>query len=123
GLHRAGYAILFHEDDPSNLDELISIKGFLEKKHRKGQPLNILLHLTSQQSIILYEEIDNEMGKFENMLIRVINTHRLIADKVLNEHPLYLHYEDRLRDPSGEALHLLFVGFDETNQQLAFRAM
>lgn len=123
GLHRAGYAILFHEDDPSILDELISIKGFLEKKHRKGQPLNILLHLTSQQSIILYEEIDNEMGKFENMLIRVINTHRLIADKVLNEHPLYLHYEDRLRDPSGEALHLLFVGFDETNQQLAFRAM
>ncbi|MFC7441180.1 hypothetical protein [Laceyella putida] len=123
GLHRARYGILFHEDDPSNLDELISIRDYFREKRRSGEPLNILLHLTDQQSTILYEEIEKEMSKAEETVVRIVNTHRLIADNLLNAYPLYLHYEEWVKDPSGDALHLLFVGFDETNQQVALKAM
>lgn len=123
GLNRAGYCILFDVDDSSNLDELISIKEYFLHRPRLGKPLNILLHLSKYQSMILYEEIEKEVSKLEEILVRIMNTNRLIADQLLNEHPLYLHYEDRVKDPVGEPLHLLFVGFDGTNQQVALKAM
>lgn len=125
GIETAKHLILMN-DDSKNLNELVSVAEFLRAFDRKSL-LQVSIMLTSRQSYLLYEDIEQKLFTQVDVkapfLTKIVNPHRLIAEKLLEEYPLYQHYETQLRDEYGEPLHLLFLGFDETNQQIALEAM
>ncbi|WP_185806971.1 NAD-binding protein [Bacillus salinus] len=122
-LKRAKYFILLHEDDSQNLDEIVGLIDFLKNKTSK---LEVILHLHHQQSYLLYEDIKRDFtvnhGAFP-VPVRTVNVHSLMAEKLLNDHPLYKYYEDRVKDADSAPLHMLFVGFGQTGQQVAVQAI
>lgn len=125
GLRKASYVLLF-QNDSKNLNELLSIKMFFQSIDQSHSRLKICIHLVKQRSYALFEEIEKEIREqFESVpfLLKTTNVHRLMAEKLFADHPLYRGYEARVRDPNGEPLHLVFLGFDSVNQQVAFAAM
>jgi TrkA-N domain len=136
GLSKADHVVIFHEDDSMNLDIYLSMREYLDhhpptekfaflKKHlmhsEKTKQLLIHIHLNHTKSLQVFEGLTKE----ESGPIRTysFSSHHLIAEKMLEDHPLYKGYENQLRNPDGKPLHLLFIGFGRTNQQLAFQAL
>ncbi|MCA1060829.1 NAD-binding protein [Rossellomorea aquimaris] len=137
GLSKAEHVVIIHEDDSMNLDNYLSMREYLEhyppteklaflKKKLKNSSekttqLTIHIHLNHTKSLQVFEGLTKE----ESGPIRAysFSSHQLIAEKMLENYPLYKGYENQLRKPDGEPLHLLFIGFGRTNQQLAFQAL
>ncbi|MDP5274967.1 NAD-binding protein [Chengkuizengella axinellae] len=126
-LKRAKHFIVFHEDDSQNLNELLSIQEFFHDDRNQPNSLQVILHLTHRQSYLLYEDLEFDLkhgtDSSVNFSIKTFNVHRLMAEKLLNDHPLYLNYEDRVKKYDSDPLHLLFIGFGQSGQQVAIQAM
>ncbi|WP_413306667.1 NAD-binding protein [Bacillus sp. 1P10SD] len=137
GLSRAGYVILFHDDDSVNLDIYLAMRDYLEEdllpekcrcpliglfggsKHK--DPITILLHLNHAKSLQVYNGlVIDESEKYRSYSF---SSYQLIAEKMLKERPLYEGIEEQLRDPAGDPLHLLLIGFGKVNQQIAYQAL
>lgn len=126
-LLRADYFIIFHEEDSKNLDEYLALAEFLKTKEKLGKLKRVILHISYQQSYELFEEVELQIRKdnkpASQLSVKTMNIHRLTAEHLLNQYPLYHSYKQRLRDPLGAPLHLLFIGFGRTGQQLALNAI
>ncbi|WP_102264423.1 NAD-binding protein [Mesobacillus jeotgali] len=117
GVKKAKHVILFHEDDFINLENYISIQNEVNP----ASQLQVSLHLEHPKSLQVYERmLKEEKDKIKSYSF---STYQLIAEKMLMENPLFLGYENQLRKPDGEPLHLLFIGFGKRNQRIAFQAL
>ena len=128
GISRAEYILIFHDDDSKNINELLSLGKYTHHLWDKLKAKQIIVHLANRKSYILYEDVEAEMGKeidgkFVAPPIRVINLHRLIAEKLLNEKPLYIGYEEMALNSAKDPLHILIIGFGSLGQEIAVQAM
>ncbi|MFA9558113.1 hypothetical protein ACERII_12455 [Evansella sp. AB-rgal1] len=136
GGKKAKYIIIFTEDDAKNLDFYISLQDYLTNKKNHLQKVmgkvlqpfpnrritqEILVHLNHVTSQQLFKSMAQD--KNPKTISRSFNTHDVMAQKFLHDNPLYTGHEKRLQDPQGEALHLLFIGFGKSNQQLAYQIL
>lgn len=117
GALKAKHVILFHEDDFINLENYISIQNEVNPVNQ----LQVSLHLEHPKSMQVYERMLKEEN--DKMRSYSFSTSQLVAEKMLMDHPLYLGYENQLRRPDGDPLHLLFIGFGKSNQRIAFQAL
>ncbi|PMC33730.1 hypothetical protein CJ195_26875 [Bacillus sp. UMB0899] len=136
-LKKAGYYLLFHEDDTKNLAELIELKDqfFKSKSMKEFLNLKIYLHLQHQHSYDIFEKFvaklkaenkdDEDIPKFlqDYFPVRVVHTYRLLAEKLWEDYPLYKGYEERVRDQQGEALQLAIIGFGDTGNAVLLEAL
>ncbi|WP_080843670.1 hypothetical protein [Cytobacillus gottheilii] len=122
-LLQAGEFIIFHEDDSKNLNEILALDEFVEKDWSRLRAEQVILNLIHNQSYELFEVIEKDLAIHKKVTIKPFNLHRLAAEKVLDDYPLYEGYEDRLRQENGEPLHLLFVGFGQTGRHMAVQAV
>ncbi|PLS02337.1 NAD-binding protein [Neobacillus cucumis] len=122
-LQRAEYFIIYHEDDSRNLNEILALNHYVNNKRSLLHMKQVIFHLESHQSMELFEDLEKELDFHTNVSLKPINVHRLIANELFDQIPLYKNYEKRVRDPQGEPLHLLFIGFGQTGQQLAVQAI
>lgn len=124
-LLSARYIILMHEDDSKNLDDYLLIRRYVEQNHI-NETIQVLIHLENKKTEQILENITKNDVKnkiITKLRTRVFNTYQLHAEQMLEKHPLHLGYESRLRNPEGEPLHLLFIGFGKMNQHLAYEAL
>ncbi|WP_121663757.1 NAD-binding protein [Metabacillus litoralis] len=122
-LLQAGIFIIFHEDDSKNLNEVLALDEYVEKDWSRLRAKQVILHLVNSQSFELFEDIEENLAINRIVTIKPINLHRLVAEKILDDYPLYQGYEERLKKENGQPLHLLFVGFGQTGQQMAVQAI
>lgn len=120
---KAEYFIIFNEEDSKNLNEILALNQFIKDSKSPVKLKQVILHLEYHQSFDLFEELERELTLQEKISVKPFNINRLVAEKLFNEYPLYENYQERLRDPEGLPLHLLFIGFGQTGQQLALQAM
>lgn len=135
-IDKAEIIIIFHEDDSKNLDEILNLYEFVNHDWKRLSSKQIIFHLAHGESYDLFEVIERELRNLkevdekedkqevvEKVTIKPFNLHRLIAEKALDEYPLFDGYEDKLRDKEYESLHLLFVGFGQTGRHMAIQAV
>lgn len=119
GINKACYLILFHEDDSVNLETYISVRSSVKPINKEHLP--VFLHLEHAKSLQIYEGLLLEEKK--NVKSYTFSSSMLIAEKMLDDHPLYEGYEHQLRKENGDPLHILFIGFGKRNQYLAFHML
>lgn len=134
-IDKAEIIIIFHEDDSKNLDEILNLYEFVNHDWKSLSSKQIIFHLAHGESYDLFEVIERELRNLkgadeedkqevvEKVTIKPFNLHRLIAERALDEYPLFEGYEDELRDKEYESLHLLFVGFGQTGRHMAIQAV
>ncbi|MEC1525682.1 NAD-binding protein [Neobacillus niacini] len=126
-LSSAEYFIIFHEEDSKNLNEILSLNVFVKETGVSLSLKQVIVHLGYHQSYELFEEIETDLSLKTNradyLPVKPFNLQKLVAEKLFNEYPLHEGYEERLRSPNGEALHLLIIGFGQTGQHLAVQAI
>jgi hypothetical protein len=126
-LSSAEYFIIFHEEDSKNLNEILALNEFVKETGVSLSLKQVIVHLGYHQSYELFEEIETDLSLKTNQAtylpVKPFNLQQLVAERLFNEYPLHVGYEERLRDPNGEGLHLLFIGFGQTGQQLAVQAI
>lgn len=120
GVLRANYIILFQDDDTLNLELLLSLNNYWSSLNVE-QVLQVIVHLSHPKSFELYDSMIDTENRF--LKSRTFSFYQLVGDKLLNDHPLYIGYEEQLKKTDGAPLNLLFIGFGKINQQIAFQAM
>ncbi|MEH7180229.1 NAD-binding protein [Neobacillus vireti] len=126
-LSSAEYFIIFNEEDSKNLNEILALNEFVKETGVSLSLKQVIVHLAYHQSYELFEEIETDLSLKTNradyLPVKPFNLQKVVAEKLFNEYPLHKGYEERLRNPNGEALHLLFIGFGQTGQHLALQAI
>ncbi|PMC35706.1 hypothetical protein CJ195_18135 [Bacillus sp. UMB0899] len=127
-LIQAKHVLLLNDDDSINLDHYINIRDYVNdpKNNFKNQRISeeklmVFLHLNHAKSEQVYQALIKEEG--EHIQSNAFSAYRLVAEKMVEENPLFLGYEKQLRNPDTSPLHLLFIGFGKANQQLAFHIL
>ncbi|MFC0187269.1 hypothetical protein ACFFJY_03170 [Fictibacillus aquaticus] len=118
-IHKSKYIIAFHDQDGYNLDLVKAIDEYVKKTESHGErkiPVYIQQNHTITQH--LYDKI-----KVSALEIHAVSLQSLVARQLLNEHPVYEHYESEARDYNGKPFHLLLIGFGHTGQQIAIEAI
>jgi hypothetical protein len=93
------------------------------KGNRKRIPIYTQQNHTATQP--LFDSIEKAVSKGDHSTLEIhpITLESLIARQLLDEHPLYQHYESQAKDPEGKPFHLLIIGFGLTGQQIAIQAI
>lgn len=125
-VEKAKRLLLFHMEDSENLDELISLKEYFSTFRKEDYYPDLLLHLTNDQSYAFVnryeEELKSEQQHFP-FAVQIVNMYKLLAEKLLANHPLYIGYENRLRKEHADSLHVLVIGFGRLGQHIVLQAM
>lgn len=124
---KAAYILLFHTEDAENLNESLSLKEYFKPmKSQKNEYPKVIMHLAHRQSYTLFGSLENDFMRKDDQYpfeLRIINTHKLLINKLLKEKPLYEGYEKRIKEPDEHPLHLLITGFGLTGMEIAAEAI
>lgn len=124
---KAKYILLFHTDDAENLNESLSLKEYFKNiKSQINDYPKVIMHLAHRQSYTLFESLEKDFMKKKDLYpfeLRIINTHKLLINKLLKEKPLYEGYEKRIKNHDEHPLHLLITGFGLTGIEIAAAAI
>lgn len=125
GLEKAAYIILIEKTDAINLDELIAMKEYLSKRVGRHQ-VEMLIHLMHHESARFVDSFEKDFeskGEALPFSLRVLNIYELLAERLLNNHPLYHGYEKQIQQKNTQPFRVLVVGFGNMGQHITLEIL